>query len=590
MTELPEKENAAAARDAVFGLDGSEPLTEGLSGNKEETATVEYVFLSARCGTLGRWQNLAKAGVAKAGSLHESEIPMRAELRHRLVSIFPDDIVAKRPCRSMTVHTGRGTVAAVHVLCNDLPPGRLLRGRVTCGGRLVEDAQWFALVDVPVEKNTDTIFGLEKEGRRNPHVIRRAPFRIYDAMSPMPSAVTVDASTMALRLHVPVPRDARPGPRHFQIELTVADQTLMLNMHVHVHRPIVPPVGAGTFPYTNWFSYAHIADRHGLTLWSPPYWSMLRKYAALMAHGRQNSFLLPLDVLFDNLTLNTQRMKRLVKLFSDAGMHWIEGGHLAGGFRDGDFRTSLTSQAAMSTEGHATIARVLRQLKDAIDANGWSHRWLQHVVDEPKGESCTAYRVLSGIAHKYLPGVPLIDAIMDTSLVGTANVFVIQNDQVRDHLPHFQAQREFGDRVWLYTCMGPGGNALNRLMDMELMRCTLISWACMACNFDGYLHWGLNQYIADQDPLKQSCVADLPAGDTHIVYPGRGRPWSSLRLEAHREGMEDLELLRQLQRRGSKACREIVQGMVKDCWHFTKDTRVLDAARRRLLVSASHGQ
>jgi len=130
--------------------------------------------------------------------------------------------------------------------------------------------------------------------------------------------------------------------------------------------------------------------------------------------------------------------------------------------------------------------------------------------------------------------------------------------------------------------MGPGGNGLNRLLDMELIRPTLLSWACMAGGFDGFLHWGLNHYRDDQNPFQQSCHGDLPAGDTHILYPGPRAPWSSVRLEAHREGMEDLELLRQLRRRNPAACDRLVRRVVRTCWDYTKDPAVLESARQSL--------
>ena len=61
----------------------------------------------------------------------------------------------------------------------------------------------------------------------------------------------------------------------------------------------------------------------------------------------------------------------------------------------------------------------------------------------------------------------------------------------------------------------------------------------------------MNQYKAD--PFKHSVIKHpspqassnnfLPAGDTHVIYPGKNGPLSSLRFEAHRKGIEDYELL-----------------------------------------------
>ena len=35
----------------------------------------------------------------------------------------------------------------------------------------------------------------------------------------------------------------------------------------------------------------------------------------------------------------------------------------------------------------------------------------------------------------------------------------------------------------------------------------------------------------------------MPAGDTHIIYPGKNGPLSSLRFESQRLGIEDYEIL-----------------------------------------------
>jgi hypothetical protein len=58
-----------------------------------------------------------------------------------------------------------------------------------------------------------------------------------------------------------------------------------------------------------------------------------------------------------------------------------------------------------------------------------------------------------------------------------------------------------------------------------------------------------------------------------------------VRLEAHREGLEDVELLRQLQRQDPKDHDRLVRSVVRDCWDYTKDVRVLEAARRRVCLA-----
>jgi hypothetical protein len=107
-------------------------------------------------------------------------------------------------------------------------------------------------------------------------------------------------------------------------------------------------------------------------------------------------------------------------------------------------------------------------------------------------------------------------------------------------------------------------------------------------NLDGFLHWGLNHYRPQQNPFTQSVVKhgehnSLPAGDTHIVYPGADGPWSSLRLEAQREGFEDYELLRQLRGSNPQHAETIIRQVIRGFDDYTKDVATFRAARKALL-------
>jgi len=184
---------------------------------------------------------------------------------------------------------------------------------------------------------------------------------------------------------------------------------------------------------------------------------------------------------------------------------------------------------------------------------------------------------------------------MDTLAIGTCDYWCPKDRDFQRNRSFFDAQRVFGDRIWFYTCCDPGGPWLNRLLDQELLRPALFGWAAALFGLDGFLHWGLNFYRKDQDPFEKSVVGHgrknaLPAGDTHVVYPGPEGPWSSLRLEAQREGMEDLELLRRLTARaGAAGVKAVIRKAIRHFDDYTKDVSVFRAARGRLLEKASEG-
>lgn len=531
---------------------------------------------------------------------------MRAALRDALEFLYPD---SRGGTRSVRVDVARSGTVAVHVLLQDLAAGDRMRVVLLEGTRRVGAAQWFRLVAVPVEKNTgvigfteDTAMGARRVNRPNPHVTRRAPFQVFDAMEPVPGAFTSSAAVQALRLHLPVARRARPGQRDYQIQISVRGETSSLAMRVRIHPVSIPPVGRDSFPVTQWFHLDKIAAFHHLKPWSESHWRMIRRYADLMVHGRQNTFLCRLTDVCERtaqgLVLRRERLRRLVRLFSAAGMHYIEGGHFAsrvGGVEGARFANLLHGPLSTSAEGNADIAGAARQLLAEIRRRHWGGRWIQHAADEPNDAAATDYRLLCGLLRRHMPGIPLFDATCSRALVGAVDCWCPHVHLFQRHRDFYARQRAAGDGVWYYTCCEPGGRWLNRLLDQELLRPTLLGWAGALFGLEGFLHWGLNSWQPGVSPFTRSVLEthtghwhnSLPAGDTHIVYPGSGGPWSSVRLEAQREGFEDLELLRRLRADNPRAAAAVLARVVRGFDDYTTDVRQFRAARRTLLMRLS---
>lgn len=524
---------------------------------------------------------------------------MRCSWNDSLVWTYADSKIGRDGCDRIEMDVARGGTLAATILVNDACPAAAIR--LAVASRTGESPQFFRLVDVPVEANTGLKCFTEVESGRNRFATRRAPFRVYDAIEPIGRSLAASAATQAVRVHIPIAADAKPGRREYLVTVSHAGEQHVLKLAATVYRAVIPPVGRDSWPYTNWFSFANMASFHGVKPWTEGHWSMIRKYAELMARNRQNMFLVSFGDIFtadkSGLTLNRERFRRIVKVFTQAGMYYIEGGHFGGrskaDFKCPTFSVALTKHIATSPEGNAAIAGAAKQLMSEIQRNGWKDRYLQHVADEPIPENRAEYRMFVGMVRKYMPGIPIADATMDTTLTGSVDIWCPQGVEYEKHREEFEAMRALGDRVWYYTCCFPGGPYLNRLMDMELLRPALMGWAGALYRLDGFLHWGLNQYSPKIDPLKQSIVLHncynntLPAGDTHVVYPGEGAPWSSARLESQREGIEDLELLRLLEQRQPRRAASIVQSVIRGFGDFTKDMRVFRSARRKVLESLS---
>lgn len=536
---------------------------------------------------------------------------MDFELRDSLENLFADSRPKGKSAGDVTVTVGRGGIAAVHLLVCDLVPGAMIRLNLQAARKLPGKARWFKLIAVPVEENTgmsgfteSTIFKDGSKAGRNPHVIRKAPFLTFDAMAPIPARVRATAATMAFRLQLPIPRSAKPGRYPFRVSVESSGRKLERAWKVEIFQALIPPLAGDSLIYTNWFQYELIAQRHGVQPWSPAYWNMLRKYARLMAHGRQNTALIPLAEIFDRSNpaspvLRRERLERLIRLFREEGIQHFEGGHLAQAdpaAAQWKAERLVLSQAARKTyatspEGYAYLARLCRPLYETLTRLGLRERWLQHLADEPNALLAQDYRLLAGWVRKLMPGVKIVDALMDASFAGAVDIWCPTVKTYQRNRQKFEQHRQTGDRLWVYTCCVPGGPWINRLLDQELLRPVLLGWGLARFDLHGYLHWGLNVYHESHSglPFEQSTIKagkiTFPAGDTHVVYPGPNGPWSSLRFEAHREGFEDAELLRRLKARQPRQAEALIHPVFRDFKSYTHNIRVFRAARRRLLAA-----
>ena len=537
--------------------------------------------------------------LTKTGEEREEINELKVSFVDELEDLFIDSKIPERAETEFISDVPRGSIAGVHILLNDLKKDEILTFSAVHSGKPSLRVKWYRLIDVPVEKNS----GLkERLGDDNPYVIRKAPFRIFDALEPVGSRINITSSVTALRLEIPIGQDEKTGKKELKIEISSGGKNSNLTFVINVYKTVIPEVGKGSFPYTNWFSFDNIASYHDLEIWSEEYWEMLEKYAALMADSRQNMLRIPSQHIFDSLAplkyeLNTKRLERIVKLFSTYGLYYIEGGQL--GTRTRGEWTSETFSVftkggppASSPEGHILIENLCSQLMNEIDKNGWQDRWLQHIADEPTESNATDFRIFAGIVRKYMPGIPLVEAVFDANLAGALDIWCPNLIRYYGNQDFYDQYRKQGDKIWIYTALNPRNRLLNRLMDMERMRPMLIGWAASLYNLDGYLHWGLNVWrfspenIDRMAPFNQTVIpgVNLPPGDSHVTYPGPEGPWSSTRLVAHRIGFEDYEMLKILKSRDLEGASQIIKKLIRSFEDYSTDPFRYREVRKELLM------
>ena len=223
-----------------------------------------------------------------------------------------------------------------------------------------------------------------------------------------------------------------------------------------------------------------------------------------------------------------------------------------------------------------------------VKRNGWENRWLQHVADEPSAHNVAAFRKTAKIVRQAMPGIRTLDAVETDEVGGVLDCICPKTRFVQERWNRLSELKDGGAEIWCYVCCFPGENWLNRLLDRPLLDTTEIFWGCAQYDLKGFLHWAYNSYHSNQLPFVRSCgnndtTSYLPAGDTHVVYPGIAGPWSGCRFEASRQGMEDLQLINLLKRRNAARAALIVKSVFRDFDDATRDVRVYRKARRTLL-------
>jgi len=514
--------------------------------------------------------------------------------------LFPDTKL-NRPVKRLTVHTPRNTVASVHVMITGLRgTEKITFSESDENGKPAPGTRWHRLIDVPVEENTGLDRNTEKySGMKNPYAIRRAPFRIYDPFRPVRSPVAAESTSVALRIEIPIDAAAPSRKYIHRLNIDVGGHVESLEYVVNVHRATVPPLTRATIAYINLLNIDNICTAHNVTKWSEPFWGMLAKYAHTMAEGRQNAFwfiwgdYFKFDSVGNVSSFRRDLLERYIRVFLDAGMKTIYGSPMFGR-RDWTSTDMLLSvQAAdgkevdaVSERGKRMLAQMAQRIIAVMGENGWEGQWVQGVFDEPEDPFVDRYRELVSVLRGLKPDIKILEPTLTMKVAGLVNVWCPQVQEYQANREFFDQRKAAGDRVWVYTCLSPGGPWLNRLLDEERLRQVYIGWALAKYDLQGFLHWGGNFHTAKpfEELVRFHMEGQyLPAGDSHILYPLPDGPLSSHRLEAHRIGLEDYELLAQLKSHDAPRAQQIIARIVQGFDKYNKNVVAYRTAKKLLL-------
>ena len=471
------------------------------------------------------------------------------------------------------------------------------------GAQPLSAPEVYRLLPVFVEKNTGERGFTVEQGTQVDYACRQAPFWVYDAMEPVGTIVSAPEPDGMLGLYLRWPTGDMPAGVYRGIfRLLQKGSVRDIPVTLEVMAVTVPETE--TLRLTNWYSLTNMASYHGAELWSEEHWERITDYGRLMREGRQTDFAVP-PALADytrgedgQYTFDFSRTERFIRLYLSLGFRYIEGETPI--FREdwgaNTFVVEIGGKRhpALSEEAYAFLQGYFTGWYALLQANGWLERTIQHVGDEPHADCAAEYRILSGMVRKWMPGVPIIEAIERPELDGAVDIWVPTDKNYTEQREAYERKRRLGDTLWYYTCCCPGGWYLNRLLDEELLRTRYLHWANKLYGLSGYLHWGLNHYECTDDPFKGHAgsietlsTTALPCGDSHIVYPLGKQVLRSVRFEMMRAGCEDYELLGQLAEQAPAEADALLKRCVRSFTDYTTDVGVFEQCYADLLKRLS---
>ena len=203
------------------------------------------------------------------------------------------------------------------------------------------------------------------------------------------------------------------------------------------------------------------------------------------------------------------------------------------------------------------VVEAMRQVEKHLDEKGWTDKFIYYVSDEPFAKRPHILKQMSAICDALHEGAPKIKIYASTwyyvpEWIGKIDIWGIgAQGQISEE--DIKKIKDAGHEILTTTdgqfVLDNPYNALERILPLYCYKYGFIGYEFWGADWYTLnpLKWGIHRDIAQSDTPGKHYRVRYPNGDGYICYPGsfigQENPFSSLRLESHRDGVEDYELL-----------------------------------------------
>ncbi|HZT69941.1 MAG TPA: DUF4091 domain-containing protein [Terriglobia bacterium] len=530
-----------------------------------------------------------------------------------LVKVFPDDQVGTGKAASSEFTAARNQHVNIQVSIRSKRPFSAVTARL----EPLKDTsrQEIPASAVSIRQVGYVVVGSHTPGSPADELIGTAPGWYPDPLLSLPLDLEAHR-THSIWIEIHVPAETSPGVYRSAVDIDAGGQTLArLPFRLSIVAATVPE--QRSLDVTNWFTLGDQQSQQffGVPAFSEGWWKLVGNVARVFAEHRQNVIFTPLmqlvqpEVKGGALRYNFSNFDRWVETFQGAGaIGYIEGSHLL----TRPYYTAPLGVEVFQVEGGKAVTKTLppdspevrrflvgflTALDRHLAIKGWKSIYLQHVLDEAHGNEIPYYGKIAELVRRYMPGVKTIDAIdaqqIPDVIRNDCDIWVPQLGRFDDAVDLLEQRIRTGHPVWYYTCLYPQGRYINRLMDFPLIKTRLLPWLAFRYNFTGFLHWGGNYWtpkpMLDTQPVIDNNTELLPSGDAFIYYPNRQAMTfdSSIRMETFLAGIEDYELLHQLQAKNPDEAVRLANKVITSFTEYIRDPMAFRQIESELLASSS---
>jgi hypothetical protein len=212
-------------------------------------------------------------------------------------------------------------------------------------------------------------------------------------------------------------------------------------------------------------------------------------------------------------------------------------------------------KTAYSLQFTETFTAMLKAYGDHLREKDWLNLAYIYVYDEAPRAAWPEVKKINAAIHAAVPHARILQCLNEPEgvreLTGSSDVFDVYVQQY--HKTGVAESQKKGAEAWLATCCYPMEHP-NFFIEYPLLDLRVTPWICWKYQAAGFEYWSPNSWGGNtrkQENGKRWPEAPWAAntfgnynGDGYLLYPGANlKPYSSLRFEALRDGLEDYEYL-----------------------------------------------